>query len=603
MRVELMTMAETVREARVVQYGCLDPIEGGELVHKQMRAAHRYQNSLIALERVRRLMYRELRNKYIDLDAVQARYLALANELSGMRQAITAERHQARRRDSADALAERAREVHADLKHARGELKAARAAVRDDPAFKTAVAELDERSHVLAKALRGATECYWGSYLLVEASMDQARKAAIDPSFRRWTGEGRIGVQIQGGMSVQTLFSGEDTRLRIDPVPADAWTSSARSVRRKVSRTLLSIRVGSNGRAPIWARFPLVMHRPIPPNATIKAAVVRLRVIGTAKRWSVSLTYTHEAPSLQQRGGTVALDLGWRKRPDASLRVAYWVDDAGDHGEISMPASVRARLRHADGLRKIQDINFNRAIAGLRRWLAIFPAERLPPWLDAERARLGQWRSHERLARLVWRWKHQRFSGDVRIYDLLERWRRKSRHLNQWEANERDGALAHRREVYRVAASKIARCYGTVVLEDFELSKLKRLPAPEEGPPARPAQRAQLHDGAPAVLRQTIEQAATREGGLIVKLSAMGTTSHCHACGGLCAWDQAVDLCHECEHCGARWDQDHNAALNLLHLFVRQRTDDLDLRALARKSASVPKYKTRQRVSSKDDSA
>lgn len=566
-------------ETRVAKYGLLRPVQGEHEVRAQMRAGHRYYNDLIALERTRRAVYRDIRGDGGRLAEPEQRVSDIAAQLAAVREAIRGANAEARSRVESARLRAQARDLSAQIKDARVALRAARAEVGADPEVRARVVDLDERGKRWHKGLRAATPAYWGTYLLAEASYDQARKAAVDPSVRPargfertspvdgWAGEGRVGVQIQGGMTIAEAMAGDDTRLRIEPVSRDAWDHPMRGERRRAQRTRLWMRIGSEERAPVWAVFPLVMHREIPPDARIKGATVQLRVCGTREEWTVSITYAREAEQPAQLPGVVALDLGWRKRPDDSIRVAYWADDAGEHGEIVMPASIRAKIKHADGLREIQDLAYNRAQRWLTRWLraAESAGVALPDCLDNARRYAHQWRSHARIRRLVLEtWRGQRFAGDERIFAALERWAHQSRHLWQWEAREREKALRHRREVYRAAAAEIARRYGTVAVEEYDLAADKRLPAPEgEDAPVR-AVRSQRFDAAPGELRAAIVQAVQREGGVAVPVPAKGTTTTCHACGASCDWDREQHLTHVCEHCGAEWDQDRNAAINIL---------------------------------------
>jgi hypothetical protein len=440
-----MSKEEQSVEARVIQYGCLPPIQGADLVRSQMRAAHRYKNDLIALERCRREEYRKLRSRFGDLAPIEERASTLAQELTALREAIAAERKAERRRVTSE-LSSRAKDVHLELRAARQVLKEAQRAARANPELQAASRALDERATVWMKALRATTDCYWGTYLLVEAAIDQAKLAPSDPTFKRWRGEGSIGVQIQGGMSVAKLFGGQDRRLQIEPVPEDAWVTPLRGDRRRLSRTRLHIRIGSHERAPVWAVFPVILHRPLPEGARVKGAVVRVMRVGTDERWTVNLSYTREFAAPIQKPGLVALDIGWRKRPNSSLRVAYWVDDRGEQGEIVMDASIRERLKRARDLREIQDRVFNRAIRQLRRWLEAYSRTRhLPDFLREARGTLSSWRSHAMLSRVVLAWRDARFIRDDQIYQALERWRKRARHLYQWEANARNNALLARR--------------------------------------------------------------------------------------------------------------------------------------------------------------
>ena len=141
--------------------------------------------------------------------------------------------------------------------------------------------------------------------------------------------------------------------------------------------------------------------------------------------------------------------------------------------------------------------------------------------------------------------------------------------------------------MYRLVAHALARDYGIVVIERFDLRAVKRLPTPEQHDEQAPhAQRSQLHQAAPGAFRESVKNAVTREGGLVAEVEAAGTTSHCHACGGVCAWDHAEEIHHACEHCGEQWDQDFNAALNLLRTWTRERHGDAQSPGAARKPAT-----------------
>ncbi len=561
--------AGEAREVRVHLYGCLRPTRNEENVRAQMLAAHRYQNQLIALERCRRAVYRSLRSELCDLGPFEQAVDARVKELAALRSEINAQRSAARSRLALRAESARAREVYEELRKARALLKEAQRAARENPAFQAAARELDERARTWQRGLRAHCGCFWGTYLAIERAMDQARRSTVDPEFKRWRGEGRISVQLQGGLTVEALHRGRDTRARLIPAPA-RWlgkAKSARGTRHKV-RHLLQVRIGSTGaskREPVWAEFPIIMHRPLPDDALLRGIVVRLRKVGLSERWSASFTYAREPVPLPQHGGVVAIDLGWRKRPDNSLRVAYWVDDQGRSGEVRMPARVRARLAYADGLREIQDRRFAKTMTGLRRWLhAAQKRFVLPPFLRDALPYLDQWRSHRRLHALVDAWRSHRFDGDKQIFAALCRWQVKSNHLYTWECHQRSRVLGYRREVYRMAAARFARHYGVAIFEDFDIAKAKRLSLPEQEGNAPRAQRGQLHVSAPGEFRLAVVQAVEREGGVAVKLRNNGTTSTCHQCGCVCKWDQKEDIWHTCEHCGSMWDQDFNAAKNLL---------------------------------------
>ncbi len=556
-------------EARVYKYGCLKPIVGYERVLNQMQAAHQYQQELTKLELCRRATYREFRNKYVKHIDLEQRVAQLEADLGEIRCAINKERQTTRSRVVVKGLNDRAKQVGEDLRLARAELKEARKKAKDNPQFAEAIKGLDERARIWERGLRALTPCFWGTYLLVEAAMKQVRRSTVDPTLKRYRGEGRIGVQIQGGMSCDQIFEAKDNRVRLVKAGPE-WqgkATSARGFRRKVSH-LLYIRTGSEMRQPIMAVFPMLMHRPLPEDANIKYVTVKRHMVGLRESWSCSITYTHPKPKKERLSGCIAIDLGWRKRPDDNLRVAYWVDDKGNHGEVKLPDLIRIESRKADDLREICDVLINRVRNALMHWIDKNEAI-APEFLLKKRPYMPKWMGSRRFVWLWEEWAEKRFDGDRLIYAALQYWHTQWHHLMQWERDLRDQVPRHRRERYRIFAAWVARTYGTVVIEDFNLAKAKRRAKPEEEADAPKVQRHQMHMAAPGEFRDCVKLATLREGGEIITVQAAGTTSTCHACGGVCVWDQSAEVNHVCEHCGALWDQDLNAAMNLLKIYKK----------------------------------
>lgn len=547
---------------RIYTYGLpMGPTDHAELVREQMRAAHRYHNDLIQVERARRAAVRMEIAAVANIGEIDQEIEQLTDELADMRQRIQSRRKETRARVRQREAEDRARELRAAIRAARATRKAAQSALRGDVALQARIAAINTRAHVLAKALRAHCGVYWGTYLLVEAAVDAQRRGKMDPRFRRWDGHGRVGVQIQGGMPALALVGGADTRLQIDRVDPRAW-GGARAERRRLGRTTLRIRVGSDGRAPIWAAFPLVMHRPLPADGIIKSAWVQVRRIGTRERWELQVAVEALSLAAPERTGqrVAALNFGWRSRPHG-IRVAYLVDSDGRKEEILVPDEIRAKLDHADSIRSIRDREFDAMKAYLRESFSELEA---PQWLADELRHLAQWRAQARLVRVVQRWGTERFVGDGEIFASLERWRRQDRHLYQWEASERERALGRRRDLYRTIAARLARAYDEIMVPDTDLRALARRAAPEETDAQHPAARGARHVVAPGELRLAIRQAAAKRGTRVVETPSAWTTMTCSECGCECRWDAAEHIHHTCESCGAAWDQDANAARNML---------------------------------------
>ena len=65
-------------------------------------------------------------------------------------------------------------------------------------------------------------------------------------------------------------------------------------------------------------------------------------------------------------------------------------------------------------------------------------------------------------------------------------------------------------------------------------------------------------------LRSILAHTCAREGVALVTVPAEYTTVDCSRCGSRERFDAAAELRHRCGACGSEWDQDANAARNLL---------------------------------------
>jgi transposase len=183
-----------------------------------------------------------------------------------------------------------------------------------------------------------------------------------------------------------------------------------------------------------------------------------------------------------------------------------------------------------------------------------------------------------RLAALVVRWHDLRWEKDSEIYEALEAWRKQDKHLWTWQENQREKSLRRRRDAYRVAAHELAGRFGTLVLEDFDLTVHARRPKVEEEDKDERGQilRRQKAIAAAGELRLALVNAFVSTGGKVVKLNPADTTKICWLCGAKDAWDQAAEDAVErvCTECGALVDQDENACRMLLARYCEQLGDE-----------------------------
>lgn len=634
--------------ARVYVYGCLEPTENRDLVDKQIWLARKYRNTLVEIELRRRERFRELMGQHVDMAGKENEILELQARLEELRASIKAKRTKAGSRVAAPEESEQSKQIIGSLKVLRAEVKAVKRLLKEDPVMVGKIEALNEESREEIRQARKTNGLYWGTYLLVEAAMDAARKSSTDPKFGRWNGEGKVGVQIQGGISVAEVMAGTNEQLKIEALPDTQWNT--RSGRRG-AKTFVHMRVQSDARKAIWAKVPMILHRPLPADGTIKMASINRRRIARHDYYQLQIVV--EAASFAREYSPLsapmaAINFGWRVRPNG-IRVAMLADEFGKTRELILPRGILDRLDHSDSIRSIRD----RALEEFRPVLleAIVNLDERPEWMLEDLATMAQWRSADRFFRFVSRWvietefpetvDHRMITRDmitnvpfapeamtdyelseyrrkaelrvkkksrakpapywnrrtghllqdlqvlrrdddyinepdypvnVRVIDapeeqeamvLAEAWRLQDQHLLEWESYERRRALGHRREIYRLFACEIAKQYSCIVIDDFDLRRVARLPAPEaERDEQVAAMRKNRQRASVSSLRLEIHERSR-----VAVEPSLHNTKYCHGCGSLEEFDASTRLEHTCGECGITWDQDVNHARNLLQRY------------------------------------
>lgn len=554
--------------AKVYKFGLLPPIKNGEIVEEQMRKGHLYHNECIRIENDRRVQVREVGSlANADIARLEIQEEEIKGRLTSLREEVGKAHSANRSKDTCAAHKHEAAKLKLRLKECRAELKAHRAALKNDlrakELYATAAASATQRGKDTNRAYKDAVT--WGTRGL----KNEAVKAAADKQplfadihFKRWNGCGKIGVQIQTRSgdeptSIDEVFAGKCRLIQIDPVDRAAFYAP-RGERKKLTRTRLRIRVGSDkSKKPIWAEFPMILHREIPPGSIITGATVSRTMHGPRAEWTAELTLKMKEQPRRDVSGHVAIDIGWRDT--GSLRVATWVGSDGASGKIELSESVLGGLDKVDSLKGIRSTNFDEAIEYLRAWIKLGKASE---WLVENTQTIHAWKSIGRLAALVRRWEENRFDGDEDIYDRLEKWRYNDYHLWAWECGQRRSTLRQRKDYYRNVAAQLARKYEFVVLEDFNLAKVAKRPELHENEDDNETARANRHSASVSEFRLCLENAFGKD--RVKRVNPANTSKMCHACKSIQAIGSA--LTHKCTECGAEYDRDENAAKNILSL-------------------------------------
>ena len=592
----------------VYEYGLLDPIEGVETLFEQIRRKHAYYNKKIEIERDRRATYRQIMSSVGDIAALEENLATIDQEIIEAKATVAATKGRQRNGRVDPELQQRIKTLAAQAKTQRLLIRNVKAQEKLDPEIAARI----KASNKSAKAQQNAarTEArrrrddvpgvYWGTYRIAENAFNDAKKAKpvprpgkkpkIRPKFKYWTGESSVAVQFQKGEPVDDLLGG-DTRAQILSLPDSPNTKPGS--RRAGQRKLLRLRVASDKKKrPIWGVWPMIMHRPFPEGARAIWAKVFLRKHANRERWCVQITLSvpdRVARPLEvgESPRFVGIDVGWRKIDDHAIRYAYWAGSDGQRGEAqldlppkrttvkaryqkSVPMSVRDRLEKADAIQstrgKLQDTMQK----------ALVPQLKSLPLSEALRTRIetiAYWESPAQFAALTFAWRNDRCEGDMQAYTLLAAWQERDRHLWQYETGLRRGALAHRREVYRLLAVKLARRYDVAVLEKFDLRDVAKREEVEDGSRDKRKPNHQRQMTGISIFRLALKSTFDREGGQVVTTPAPFTTlDHAckdqtvwnTACGYRNTWDTASSIMQICGGCGEKVDQDEIAADNLL---------------------------------------
>lgn len=603
---------------KIYTYGSREPSEGLDELWRQLRGSHGFYNKLVEIERTRRASYVAARTKFCpEVATLEVELARIEDLIEAEKKASKLERQRVGNRKAQSPRQAAIAALRKEKAPVNEALRAARERAKEHPKLQAASVAAEAVANAAVKKLRASTIVYWPTYNLCTESVQQAAKksGAEGPRFKSWDPSGRVGGQFQGGIGVSKAYAGTDNRLRIVQLPDSQWDK--RGGRRR-AYTTVSLRINSDDNGgPIWCKLPIVMHRPLPPDGVIKYGWVLVQRIGRRMKYVVQLVVdsTAHARVRMGDGGALAVDVGWRTLPNGDVRVAYCIDEHGVEQEIRVPVSVVQRLAHAASVHSISDRLFDAAkvvAMGLKDAEGV--PEFMPKWERPEGeegeprpptpvakvlAHLAQRRSHRKLASIVYRlgyvmlgdeyrknlwqrWRAHRLSKGLDLLPTLEEamawsgltggkgiiwwldlWRRKDEHLTSWEANEQRRALADRREMFRVAAARLAATYSSLVLEDLDLSTLVVVPEPQDhDDQLQENARSKHQKAAPGEMREALASAfgPARDS----RHNPADTTCRCHSCKEICDWDQKRELRHVCEHCGAEWDQDANACRNLL---------------------------------------
>jgi hypothetical protein len=440
---------------------------------------------------------------------------------------------------------------------------------------------LKHREALTAERNRYAAEgLWWPNYNFVSERAEQALQYVLKRGGKgfsskrwiagdKWTGERNFPqelnfvFQVQGGMSVERLFSGRKPQLNISP-PADrAWDHPSRGERRRLQRTTANIAIYPIEDGYRTLSVPILLDRPIPDDAVIKKAQLRRCRQGALWRWRLNLYCVLGLRAISPPPGApcCGIDVGYRARPDGSLRVASVAWENGEIEEVLLPSTWLAEMDRSDDRMAELDLAANEFKAVLRDNSPALLADAADEWRNRFLPAIHPSARSKALGRFVGFWFHSYPHHCPELLSAAVEWSRADKHGRQSWLNWRARLVRRRREHYRVAARQIASRAGAIRLSGSDLTDVARK-AKDIKPGHAPPASANRFRAAISQFRQELGRAASAGGCEVSELRS--GLRLCHRCGGSPAPPDPSALIWTCAACGASYDQDENTALLLL---------------------------------------
>lgn len=490
----------------VYAYGCLMPIAGWASALAERDRQRAFWDRLVDIDRAHdRSMLQAAMATIPELVVLHQEIQACTARIEALVQERRARRQAARKRIETPELDVAIGAASLARRAAQGSLWAGLKAWRCK--HPDQVRALEQARREAMTTARQASNCYWGNYNRVLDDFMRARQRTRKIGRRVRPSDPRredgcLTVQIQRTRSGLGASATELLSGQCNQVAIELDPDDPRH-----RRARLRMRVNEAGK---YVVVPLVLHRPMPTEGRIKRVQFTWRLDGAQRRFRAAFTIVGpavEAPTHTSQSA-VGIDLGFRLLNDGRLLIATLLDTTSRSvGRVVLDRRWMAQMDYAD-------------------------------WLMSEAATY-------------------RSAGDDCRADRLTIEAR----------NLRAKLLRRRTERYRLLARHWCQAYAVIGLEQWDLAKTARVTT-EKTPvsPLHAGARSQRHRAALSDLRTAIRQQAGKFGATIVTVAGK-TTQRCADCGAVTIppHDRS-DLVWTCTSCGSQWDQDVNAARNLLGL-------------------------------------
>ena len=476
------TMSVVVR-----RYGLLDPINWDVDCFEHLYLQKKFWNRLVEIDLEYRHRYRAIVNSDKEVASIQT---AIEAEMARIFEMGTQRRqlgmlHCKKSSLHTSPLDNAIKASRAELKKIAISAKEIRTAAKGRVKELTIALEADRMEEV--KQAYKASGLWWGNYNAVIKSYNTARSRAIKEGgklrFQNFDGSGRFTCQIFRGMSTEDLLSGKNNVAQIRKITSTEFTEvigsntpapqlqSAGSRRDKREYGILAITVytGENEAGTKSRRtldFPIILHRPLPVEVTLKTLTVNRRKVGTDFRWSVTFTYTNENSKVVARPSarSCRINFGWQQVA-GGLQMATINDGAGAQ-HIILPQVIIDKLAYC---KTLQD-RITAVASANHAWLL----EKMATPPEALKGEVAALRRDKRLqpekfARLVIKWRTECPDFEPQALAEADVMRKRNKILSEEYHHLCDKVRRRRLEFYRTEAKKIAYRYSLIRVDTMDI--------------------------------------------------------------------------------------------------------------------------------------
>jgi hypothetical protein len=510
------------------------------VVDDAVYAAHKYRNKQCELELAKRQRHYDILRRFApEFVEAEKDVQCLESELASCRESIQAEKMKQRTKHPVGCKhwTSRISDIKAELKTARAKQKEAKHSAYDDPKVKAAIIENAEQHKAEFAQAKQESGLYWGTEAIVTQSC-RSFSSGAPPRYVRYEGAGQLAVQVQGGMDTKDLTN-PNTLVYLE---GEGRLRTAK------------IRIASDDGRQVFADLPIVMHREL-PDGRVKWAFLQRRKRANKTRYSLRMSIeVGDGGSSEVLPGEVSIHVGWRMLPDG-LKVATWLGSDGKKGELVLPNKHLEDYARLDEIKSTRDREFNDEVDILRKWMA---DSVIPGWMEEATGHIHSWMSQKRLAALVIQWRDNRFDQDRKIFERLDRWRKKDKHAWQNFARLSERISGRRKTIYQTFLCELSKQYGVAIIASIDAKELNENSDPEDLETDPTIHHRRSKWAAVSTLLQYVQEKWPDR---CIDVEGKNMSRQCMHCGHV---NEPQGRRIECRECGEIWDIDSNAATVML---------------------------------------